>query len=356
MAMFDVNAVLSKADLIEYVNQAGGEVKKSGEATWSSHCPLHGGDNKTAFSIYHSKGKTLWHCFTGSCGGGDAISFVEKWQGFTESEPNGRRLTVFQQACEWILGERVSDPQAMHESAARRLEEARIDLEAAKEREEIRRKEFQQAERHLMYFNHARENRYFVELWEVRGIDEGMQEFWTLGGCSDFVVGNGHHTPTITIPFFDERRELLTISHRLINPPQPNDKYRPDRTGLKAHPFLAVPEMGYDGDLIWVGEGAIKAMVTWTRGDSGWQCIGMPGQEFRSLVDVLKPVGSRVIVVSDPPTPKNQSSVEKAATLAIGIGGRLLSPPAKMDDWILATGMTKDDLFAMSKQARYVQI
>ncbi len=38
-------------------------------------CPLHGGDNPTAFSVQISRG--LWHCFT-ACGGGDSVELVRK--------------------------------------------------------------------------------------------------------------------------------------------------------------------------------------------------------------------------------------------------------------------------------------
>ena len=36
-------------------------------------CPLHGGDNPTAFSVDDERG--LWHCFT-ACGGGDVVDLV----------------------------------------------------------------------------------------------------------------------------------------------------------------------------------------------------------------------------------------------------------------------------------------
>lgn len=41
----------------------------------SGPCPLHGGDNPTAFRVELARG--LWHCFT-SCGGGDTVELVRK--------------------------------------------------------------------------------------------------------------------------------------------------------------------------------------------------------------------------------------------------------------------------------------
>ena len=37
-------------------------------------CPLHGGDNPTAFTWNYENG--LWYCFTGDCGGGDVFDFI----------------------------------------------------------------------------------------------------------------------------------------------------------------------------------------------------------------------------------------------------------------------------------------
>lgn len=342
--MFDVKLVLEKADLLAYVQKMGKEPKGGGNR-YACACPLHGGDNPTALSIYYKDGKWLWNCFTGSCGGGDAITFVEKWKGFD-----------FRRACEWITGGEIEDTEAMRESAAARLEQARLERIAAQEREEARRKELQVAERHLYY--HKMMTQYHKDVWTAAGIDEGMQDFWTLGGTDDFTYKVGetlYHTPTITIPIFSEENELLTIQHKLLNPINPKDKYRPDVSGLHSHPFLAIPTMGFDGDLIWVMEGAKKAMVTWTRADNYWQCIGVMSQvEYKNLEEKLSKVGKRVIVVPDPNSEKNPNAFRLAAELASKIGGRVLRVNDKIDDLILSADLKQEDLYAMSKQARKV--
>jgi hypothetical protein len=342
--MFDIQEVLSKSDLLSYVERAGGQPRGSGNR-YSCACPLHGGQNTTAFSIYFKDGKWLWNCFTGCGTGGDAIAFVEKWQNID-----------FRRACEWITGGAIEDVEGMKESAAARLEAARLETIAAQEREDARRKELQVAERHLYY--HKMRTQYHIDAWTAAGIDEGMQDFWTLGGSEDFIykVGeNKYHTPTITIPIFSEDNELLTIQHRLMNPVNPKDKYRPDITGLHSHPFLAVPTMGYDGGLIWVMEGAKKAMVTWTRADSDWQCIGVMSQvEYKNLTEKLKPVGKRVIIVPDPNSERNPNAFRLARELAKNVGGKILKVNDKIDDLILNTGMTQNDLFSMARQARRV--
>lgn len=340
--MFDVKLVLEKSDLLAYIEKAGGEPRGGGNR-YACACPIHGGDNPTAFSIYFKDGKWLWNCFTGNCGGGDSITFIEKWKGLD-----------FRRACEWITGGEIEDTEAMRESAAVRLEQARLERIAAQEREDARRKELQVAERHLYY--HKMRTQYHKDVWTAAGIDEGMQDFWTLGGTEDFTYKVGeklYHTPTITIPIFSEKNELLTIQHKLLNPINPKDKYRPDVSGLHSHPFLAIPTMGFDGDLIWVMEGAKKAMVTWTRADNYWQCIGVMSQvEYKNLEEKLSKVGRRVIVIPDPNSERNPNAFRLAKEFAHNIGGRILRVNDKIDDLILSADLKQNDLYAMSKQAR----
>ena len=342
--MFNIEAILAKSDLVVYVERAGGVLRKNG-SRYSCACPLHGGDNTTAFSIWQSgDGRMRWKCFTGECGSGDAIRFVEVWQHLD-----------FRAACVWINGGALEDTEGMLESAKRRHEQALAEAEKAREREEARRRELQMTERHVYY--HKMMSQYHREEWCKAGIDEGMQDFWTLGGCDDFTYCEDdafYHSPTLTIPIkAPETCELLTIQHRLLNPVNPKSKYRPEKTGLRAHPFLAVPEMGFDGDVVLVMEGAKKAMVAWTRADTCWQCIGADSQEmYASLVEPLRLAGKRVVVIPDPNTDRNPNAMRKGYNLAKAIGASFLHIPLKIDDLILQTNMGTDDLFHLVKQAR----
>ena len=335
---FDVNAVLQKADLLAYVERAGGNLKKNGDR-YSCACPLHFGDNPTAFSVYQKDGRYLWNCFTGpGCGGGDAITFIQKFQNLN-----------FKQACEWIMGGQIEDSETMLRTAQERLRQAELETIAAAQREDARRQQMRVEERHNLYHANLASRQWMRETWTSWGIDEGMQDFWNLGGCDDFFVDGEYHTPTLTIPVENTDGELMTIQHRLINPKNPKDKYRPDRKGLHAHPFLTVPRMGYDGGIIWVMEGAKKAMVTCTRSDVDWQCIGVPGQEmYKHLIEKLRPVASRVIVVPDP------KAETKALLLAKELNCRFLELPQKIDDHILMTEMKQDQLYKLFQQSRKV--
>lgn len=328
--MFNIENILRTADLRELVERAGGRIDKNGR----THCPIHGGVDSNAFCIYRKDGKDLWVCFSGDCGGGDAITFVQKWQGMD-----------FKQACAFLGGDIISDPVAMAKSAADRLERARVEHEAARMKVEARRHELQIAQKHLYY--HETMQQWARDMWQARGIDEGLQDFWTLGACQDFVINGDYHTPTLTIPIFSEHNELLNIKHRLVNPQKLTDKYRPDTSGLGAFPpLLAVPSMGFDGELIVVVEGEIKAMVTWSRTPSiDIQVIGVGGKSmFMGIAERIK--GKRVLVIPDP------GGEKEAVELARNVGGRILQVPEKIDDYILANELDSNKLYNLFRQAR----
>lgn len=334
--MFNVEMILKNADLTDLVRKAGGDLDNHGRCA----CPLHGGKDSNAFAVYNDNGKQKWKCFSGECGGGDAISFVEKWQGLD-----------FKSACGFLGGDVASDPQAIQASAKARMEQAQRDRIAAEEREEARRKELQRAELHLFY--HQTMQDWGRLAWLERGIDESWQAFWSLGACDDKAImfkGQEYHSQTLTIPIVNQKYEVLNIKHRLITPPKPNDKYRPEREGLGAFPpFFAFPESGFDGNAIWVMEGEIKAMVTATISpDSTWQFIGVPGKsQFVRMVGKL--AGKNVIVVPDP------GAEAEAVDFAKLVGGRIVRMPEKIDDLINAQGYDADWLRRLEKQTRKIR-
>ena len=52
--------------------QLDGRLKQKNDTLYGP-CPLHGGNNPTAFRVELTRG--LWHCFT-HCGGGDIVELV----------------------------------------------------------------------------------------------------------------------------------------------------------------------------------------------------------------------------------------------------------------------------------------
>lgn len=328
--MINIDAVIQKTDLFDLVRKAGGEPDNHGRCA----CPIHGGQNTGAFHVYNNNGKQYWKCFTGDCGGGDAIDFVKVWRGWS-----------FKEAYEFLGGDVQSDPQEMKRLADARHAQAKADLEDKERRMEAARRELQVASKHLWY--HQNMQNWGRDMWIERGLDEGLQDWFTLGACDSFSVNANYQTPTLTIPIIGDDMQLLNIKHRLIHPQKPNDKYRPETSGLGAFPpLLAVPSMGYDGDLVIVVEGEIKAMVTWSRIDTmDIQVIGVGGKDsFMRLSDKL--AGKKVIVIPDPNYEK------EAAALAKKLSGKILEVPMKIDDYLLETGIKGNNFHSLLRQAR----
>jgi DNA primase len=77
----NLHVILSRVSLEDIAQQAGAKLHRAGN-DWRGKCPLHKGDNPTAFSVYVGEGGyERWHCHTKCDAGGDAIDFVQRWQG-----------------------------------------------------------------------------------------------------------------------------------------------------------------------------------------------------------------------------------------------------------------------------------
>jgi len=331
-----IEAVMEQTDLLALVEQAGGQMKKNGDG-WRGTCPLHKGDNPTSFSIFKgTDGLDRWQCFADCNTGGDSIEFIRQWRGLD-----------FKNAIEYLGGSGYQvDPQELARLASERAEGAAKRLEQEIEQAQKILADLQQAEKHLQYHDHA--PAWTKEAWTKRGLDESWQGFYYLGGCADFLINDGYHTPTLTIPIFDEKRDVLNIRHRLLKPQTPHDKYRPERPGLRSVPFLALPELGYDAELTVVVEGEIKAAVTYSRiGGIDWQIIGVPGQGMlKHMAEKL--AGKNVVGCPDPGAEKAMYDFLQL------VGGRYFELPDKIDDWILEVNADKDDIYSLVRQARRV--
>ena len=77
----DIDALLSKVNLEEIAERAGTKLHRNG-GDLRGICPLHKGDNATAFSVYADpNGHQRWRCYTQCDASGDVIDFVRRWQG-----------------------------------------------------------------------------------------------------------------------------------------------------------------------------------------------------------------------------------------------------------------------------------
>lgn len=74
----DLVRLLDTCSLPDLAQRAGAELKRSG-GEWRGACPLHGGDNKSAF-VVTVNGHQRWRCWTGCNAGGDALDFIREWK------------------------------------------------------------------------------------------------------------------------------------------------------------------------------------------------------------------------------------------------------------------------------------
>ena len=313
----NIDAIIQKTDLIELAERDGAQFTKHATG-WHSACPLHHGDNKTAFSVWFEDGKQKWHCFTRDCGGGDVLDYVMV-----------RDRVDLKRACEILGG---NDPMTQDE-ILKAAEERRIRAEA---HEEKKRAEYKQALAELWaakawerYYQNLDTSLFARKIWQDKGIPDDWQDLWKLGYCPEFTYYSNdtkYKSPSLTIPIFTEDYTPANIRHRILHPHDPKDKYRPDRPGLKALPFLADIEHGAN-ECNLIVEGEIKAMVSYIWLDSvKWQVYGIPGKSnYREICEKLK--GRRVWVLFDP------DAVEQAQDAARIIGGaRIVDISEKIDD------------------------
>jgi hypothetical protein len=326
-----------RQNLEEWVRKAGGD-PKPGYGGFRCACPLHGGKDAGAFSIYFDS-KWHWKCHSGPCGGGDVIDFIVAWKDVSMSDAiafltDGLPITSedakrFAETRRIQSEEYEAKTRALHEQALQMLWQAR-----AWER----------------YYNLMDTTDGARDLWRNRGIPDDYQNLWQLGYCPDFVYrlkDATHHSPSLTIPIFTGEEQPYNIRHRILNPYNPKDKYRPERPHLETLPFMADYQTGEQHDNVLVIEGEIKAMVTYIHLDlANWQIYGIPGKEAYRFVEKLK--GRKVWIAFDP-----DADYEAEAAARI-VGGRIVQLPMKIDDALTGGYINKQSLCHLLKMARKV--
>lgn len=119
----DIRELLDQIDLVSLAERAGAQFHHNGRGSRST-CPLHGGDNKTAFTVYTGDDDRLhWHCHT-HCGGGDALDFYRKWKGIQDVKEAAEELArEYHIELDWH-----HDPEAAAREQERRARADVLDL------------------------------------------------------------------------------------------------------------------------------------------------------------------------------------------------------------------------------------
>jgi hypothetical protein len=229
-------------------------------------------------------------------------------------------------------------------------EHAATELKAQIERAENVLAELRQAQSWLKY--HEQMTREAAYQWMRWGIPELFQEYWKLGFDPEHVIYSNNEkwiTPTMTIPIFEPLTwNVLNIKHRLINPPKPGDKYRPERSGLPQALFVAEPDNALAGTTFLV-EGEKKAMVTFITADNpNVQVVGIPGKnpsrELLSKLDKCEPL----YICLDPDASREARQIANDLHPS---RCRIIELPDKIDDMILQHRLDKAWLNNVIRQA-----
>ena len=126
MHIQNLDEIIRRNNLIRLAEQAGTTLHKSGNQ-YRGPCPLHGGDNPTAFVIYDDPDHPRWRCFTGCSNPdrGDALDFVQKWRGmgFDEAVRELARTAGIP-----LDGQELTAEEAVRLTEQRRRRQQRYDL------------------------------------------------------------------------------------------------------------------------------------------------------------------------------------------------------------------------------------
>lgn len=337
--MIDFEKVRTSNNLIDLAERLGARMHRNG-AEWRGTCPIHKGDNPTGFAVYDAAGKQMWKCFSGDCGGGDVVDFVMAVYGLSTIE-----------AVRMLGGGQEPDPAHVAQINAERAERAAAQLEEQISRAQAALAEIRSTEAWVRYNQNRQNNQRARQLWRARGIDDSWQDYFQLGYSQSFAYyANGvpAQSETLTIPIFAQGWEVQNIRHRILQPINPADKYRPERAGLPSTPYMCDPDAGLDADQVLIVEGEIKAMVTYiTMDQPEIQVIGVPGKsQAAKLVDELR--GKNVTICLDP------DALEEAESFAHLVGGSVINLKMKIDDVITAGGLDKYGIRSLIKSARKV--
>lgn len=131
--------------------------------------------------------------------------------------------------------------------------------------------------------------------WQNQGIPPDWQDFWRLG----YTPSLWDCGPAFTIPFFPLVGERpLTLQYRIQN--RDKDKYRFEPS-LGSAAFIARPDLGIEDKVVYVVEGAKKAMVVHLVGTAGKiQVVGLPSKNSSGGILPELKKASRVIFMLDP--------------------------------------------------------
>lgn len=327
--MIDTAALNAQIDMRATAEQAGAKFKGN-----RSHCPIHGGDNPTAFEIFDNGRAWTCHTHGAECNryGHDSIALLRALNNWT-----------FQEAVAQF--DKPTDPKEAQKRAEENAKRIERELKETIEKAQKALEDLQKARKWIEY--HSNMNTTNRAMWEARGIPAEWQDFWKLGYCPS--CPTYRKSDSLTIPIYTPNQDdPLMIRHRLLkpNPDNPKDKYRPEIAGLPAALCYADTTLPMDAADIIVGvEGEVKSFVTFLTIEKPLvQVMGIPGKEALKLFMNAMRGHDNFWLFPDPGSDWKERTAGTAA--------RVVCLPDKIDDMINSKIIGRREIYGMMNQAR----
>lgn len=230
--------------LPDIIERSGVKLTRSGHG-FKAPCPLggHRGYNRGNFSVFQEDGKWFFKCL--SCKvSGDVITWILLRE----------KLNERYEAVEWLTGQRESTAEKYTYTPPPPPAPLPTDRAEA-------------------FHSNIWQSKQHAQWWQKQGLSLAAMEYFKVGYCPDhrydyYDGDTGQHKiasygETYTIPVY-HNQQLVNIRHRIKNPRDPKDKYRPDRAGLGAHLFnidvLSNPKCDTNSVLILAGEKKVMVL------------------------------------------------------------------------------------------------
>ncbi len=242
---------------------------------WRAACPLHGGNNKTAFSV---NTKTLrWHCST-RCGGGDAVDYVTR-KGHARDFLEAVRFLADLAGVDFP-GLDLS-PEAVAEVEARRKEKGALEgfLEATQE---------------------ALEGSPAQEYLKSRGITLEQAERYGLGyfardlEVNDLAYVVGDLKERLTAPWYDRAGRIINIWGRSLDKRTlAVQKYKNMTGGIPSLAPWLIDQI--KGDHVLIVEGYLDAIAL---RENGFEAVATGGANLsKDQVTALERAGVKTVTL-----------------------------------------------------------
>ncbi len=187
--------------------------------------------------------------------------------------------------------EHISSDQPIHPLQLKKLKQERdVHLKQIADRQRSRLEQIQEPS----YWEgfHAGMQEMHREIWRMHGIEDGVQDLFSLGYNPNKVYkerGELQHGEALTIPYmrdYNGESKPINIAHRLLHT-DVSGKYRYE-FGVPAASFIVEPHLPMTGNVLVV-EGAKKAMICWLYiGKHFDHIIGLPSADVgRNIADEL---------------------------------------------------------------------